>query len=173
MNQWTKDTLSRIASLFAIYVLVMATFYVLPPGHGQAINNGAPAYVTGLDACAASSSAPSNATVSITTATTTQIVALSAGKQIFLCEWTFTINSSATTASSALFEFGTGASCGTGTTTLTGAMGTENAAAGPGLLLVNGPFSGSTLVVPAGNALCIVTAGTTVALHGQVTFKQL
>lgn len=173
MQQWTKDTFSRVTSLFFLYVLVMGTFYVLPPGRGQAINNGTPTFLTGADACAASNVAPSNQPVSITTATTTQIVALSAGKQIFLCEWTLTINSSATTASSMQWEFGTGASCGTGTTVLTGTMGTEQAAAGAGILIVNGPFSGSTLVVPAGNALCIVTAGTTVALHGQVTFKQL
>lgn len=173
MSQWIKDTLSRIISLLIIYVLVVGTLYVLPPGHGQAINNGQPSYITGQDACASTNIAPSNASVSITTVTTTQIVALSAGKLVFLCEWTFTINSSATTAAAMQFEYGTGVNCGTGTTVLTGTMGTENAAAGAGMLLVNGPYSGSTLIVPVGNALCIVTTGTAVALHGQVTFKQL
>lgn len=140
---------------------------------GQATNNGIPNFTTGIDPCQSTGYVKSSVAVSIASATTTQVVALSGSKIVYVCMWTLTINSSATTASSVVFEYGTGASCGTGTTTLTGAMGTENAAAGAGMLLVNGPFSGSAFQTPAGNALCLLTAGTTVALHGQITFVQM
>lgn len=172
MNQWTKDTLSRIASLLTIYVLVVATFWIVPRGRTSTTNNGQATFTLGADPCASSGYAKSSVSVSITSATTTQLVALASGQQVYVCNWNFTINSSATTAAAVAFEYGTGASCGTGTTALTGAMGTENTATGPGILLVNGPSAGTSFSTPIGNALCVVTTGTAVALHGQVTFVQ-
>lgn len=173
MSQWMKDTLSRVTSLVMIYLLVVATFYVVPRGKSAAFNNGQATYTLGMDPCASSGYLKQTVSVSIASATTTQIVALSGTTTVYVCNWNFTINSSATTASSVAFEYGTGSSCGTGTTVLTGPMGTENAAAGAGILLVNGPSAGTSFSTPAGNALCLLTAGTTVALHGQVTFVQI
>jgi hypothetical protein len=145
--------------------------------HGQAGNNGNPAYLTGLDACAASNTQPLNVAVNISggSAATTQVIALSAGKQIFLCEWTLTIGSTATTATTLLFEYGTGTNCATSPTALTGAMGSLTATAGPAIMLINGPYSGSTFVTPAGKELCLVTTGPAAGINiqGQITYKQL
>ena len=124
-----------------------------------------------VDPCVNPATVKSSASISVASATTTQLVALAAGKAIFVCGYSATINSSATTASTIVFEYGTGSSCGTGTTVLTGAMGTENAAAGAGILLTNG-YPGTIFTAPTGNALCVLTAGTTVALHGYITYVQ-
>jgi hypothetical protein len=89
----------------------------------------------------------------ISTGTTTQIVALVAGQKIYPC----TIDVTATwngTNFTYQWEYGTGASCGTGTTVLSGAK-----------LLVNNTIttdnvSGPTAFnIPPGNALCLVTIG--------------
>jgi hypothetical protein len=179
MSQWTKDTLSRITSLLLVYVLVVATLWIVPHGKGQAINNGTPTYTTGADACGANNTQPANKAVAIAggTATTTLLVALSAGKQIFLCEWTLLVGVSSTTATAVQFEYGTQTTnpCDTGTTVLTGVMGSFTTTAGPAIMLVNGPYSGSTFVVPAGNQLCLVTTGPAAGINvgGQITYKQL
>ena len=172
MSQWTKDTLSRITSLAVTAILVLATLH-FPGARATAFNNGQPTYSLGLDPCASTGYTKQSVSISVATATTTQLVALASGQTVYLCNYQMTIGSSATTAASVQFEYGTGTTCGTGTTVLTGTMGTEQAAAGAGILLVNGPAAGSTFILPVGNALCIVTAGTTVALHGSVTYVQI
>jgi hypothetical protein len=109
--------------------------------------------------------------ITISTATTTQLLALSAGKAIYVCSGLLTIAGSATTAGSIVFEYGTGASCGTGTTTLTGAMAGSTTAGTPTVLPINGG-GGSTLGTVAGQALCALSAGTTVSITGYITVVQ-
>jgi hypothetical protein len=143
------------------------------PVHGQASNNGIPNYTLGVDPCQSSGTIKSNAVINVVTATTTQLVALSGTKTIYVCGYSFTIDSSATSAATALIEYGTGASCGTGTTALTGTYGTATATAGPAILIIPGPYAGTAFSTAAGNALCILTAGTTVNVQGQLTYVQL
>ena len=110
--------------------------------------------------------------INVVTATTTQLVALNATKTIYVCGSFFTVASSATTVATAQFEYGTGASCGTGTTALTGAMGTGTATAtndGEDIVI---PGDYTSFSIPVGNALCLVTAGTTVSVQGFVTYIQ-
>jgi len=64
------------------------------------------------------------------------------------------------------FEYGTGTNCGTGTTVLTGAY---NLTAQAGIAKGNG--LGPVLVVPASNALCVLTSAA-VQMSGSVAYTQ-
>jgi hypothetical protein len=110
--------------------------------------------------------------VNIVTATTTQLIPLVAGQAIYVCGASLTIAPSGTSADSATFEYGTGASCGTGTTALTGAFGAGDLTTTTGLLPINLPSEGTDLTAPSGNALCLLSAGTTVNIQGVLTYVQ-
>lgn len=105
------------------------------------------------DPCQSSAVAKSSVGISVTTATTVQLVALSGGKVIYPCAVAVQQNSN-TGNITYQFEYGTGASCGTGTTTLTGQMATDNNQIST--LAVGGLTLWS---IPVSNALCIVTTG--------------
>lgn len=109
--------------------------------------------------------------VNIVTATTTQLLALSAGKAIYVCSGLLTIAGSTTTAGSIVFEYGTGASCATGTTAITGAFTGVNTSGTPLVLSIHGG-SGTAFGTIAGQALCALTAGTTVGIQGYITVVQ-
>lgn len=103
------------------------------------------------DPCKNPTATTSNVVINTSGAGTTQLVALSAGKSVYVCDVVFSV--SATTAT-AVLEYGTGSSCGSGTTALTGAMvGAANSQ------IVIG-WGGAVATAPAGNALCIVNGGT-------------
>ena len=100
--------------------------------------------------------------INISTATTTQLVALSSGKKIYVTSWDVI----AAGAGNITLEYGTGTNCGTGTTALTGAY---NLTAQAGVAKGNG--LGPVLVVPAGNALCALTSAA-VQISGSVAYTQ-
>ena len=100
--------------------------------------------------------------INISTATTTQLVAAIAGKAIYVTAWDVI----AAGTGSITLEYGTGSSCGAGTTPLTGAYGL---AAQFGIAKGNG--LGPMLVVPAGNALCALTSAA-VQMSGSVSYTQ-
>jgi hypothetical protein len=104
--------------------------------------------------------------VNITTATTTQIVALSGSTVIRVCGYMLTQGN--VTADNVTFEYGTGASCGTGTTVITGPLALP---ATVGAVIAQTAGSGSLFRGASANALCILTsaAGT---VTGYVTFAQ-
>lgn len=106
-----------------------------------------------------------SAPINVSTATTTQLVALSSGKKIYVSAMDF-VNASGT-ADNVTFEYGTGSNCGTGTTALTGpyATGTNS----PGLS--KGGGLGVIMTVPASNALCMVTSAA-VQVSGSVSYTQ-
>lgn len=90
-----------------------------------------------------------SATVSVSAAATTQIVALAANRSVRVCSFVITES----LAGSAKFVYGTGSNCGTGTTDLTAAM----------VLPTNGSIAltagnGSLFRTPASNALCLTAA---------------
>src|SRR5713101_251065 len=113
-----------------------------------------------------------SAPINITTAATTVLVPLVTGQAVYACGFSVTIAPSGTTADTALLEFGTGASCGTGTTALTGNLGAGDLTTATGLLYVTFADPATTITAPAGNALCLVSAGTTVNIQGVLTFVQ-
>lgn len=108
------------------------------------------------------SSATDTVAVNMSTATTTQIVALSSGQKIYVSGGAI-VSSGTNTIT---LKYGTGANCGTGTTSLTGPMA-FTAQTGVGF---NSGF-GASVVVPAGNALCITTSAA-VQLSGWMSYAQ-
>ncbi len=106
--------------------------------------------------------ADNSAAISISTATTTQLIALSASKKIYVTAWDVI----AAGTGAITLEYGTGTNCGTGTTALTGSyilIAQTGISKGGGL--------GPVLVVPAGNALCALTSAA-VQMSGSVAYTQ-
>lgn len=100
--------------------------------------------------------------INISTATTTQLIALSAGRAIYVTGWDVVAGG----AGNITLEYGTGTACATGTTVLTGAY---NLAANGGL--ARGTGIGPILFVPAGDALCALTSAA-VQYSGAVSYAQ-
>ena len=119
--------------------------------------------VVAADPCASRSAVKSSVLVNITSATTTQLVALSGTTKVYACGFNATLGASTSVA----FEYGTGSSCGTGTTLLTGAltMGTTG-----GMVNVGGGEA-TAITAIAGNALCAVSTGTG-GIQGVLTYVQ-
>lgn len=106
--------------------------------------------------------ADSSAAINVSTATTTQIVALASSKKIYVSS--FDVIAGGT--GNITFVYGTGSNCGTGTTSLTGPY---NLTAQAGIAKGNG--LGAVLVVPASNALCVTTSAA-VQMSGSVSYTQ-
>lgn len=105
---------------------------------------------------------PSSVAINVSTATTTQLVAISGSTSIYVTS--FDVIAGGT--GNITFEYGTGSNCGTGTTALTGAY---NLTAQAGIAKGNG--AGTILKVPSGNALCVLTSAA-VQMSGSVSFQQ-
>lgn len=93
--------------------------------------------------------------ITIATATTTQLLAPVTNASYYLCGFSLSLTGTTPTFG---FEYGTGSSCGTGTTAITGVY-----TAGP--VYYPGYF-GET---PLSDAVCAVTTGT-VAANGHLTY---
>lgn len=104
----------------------------------------------------------SSVAINVSTATTTQLVAISASTLIYVTS--FDVIAGGT--GNITFVYGTGASCGTGTTSLTGPY---NLTAQAGIS--KGAGIGTVLKVPAGNALCVTTSAA-VQMSGSVSYRQ-
>lgn len=108
----------------------------------------------------------SSAVINISSATTTELVAAAAGKVVYLCNATLTLNG---TTPSIKFEYGTKVStaCDTGATALTGTY----APTAGSMLKLSDP--GTQFYTPAANELCAVTAGTsTPSWQGHINYVQ-
>lgn len=123
-----------------------------------AVMSGARSGANMVELTQASASVPIN----VSTATTTQLVALSGGTSIRVTS--FDVIAGGT--GNITFVYGTGTNCGTGTTSLTGAY-PLTAQAG----IAKGSGLGPVLVVPAGNALCVTTSAA-VQMSGSVSYTQ-
>lgn len=124
--------------------------------------------LTATDPCQTSAITKQSVVINITTATTTSLVAISGNTQIFVCGFAITFGSTVT-ADTIQFEYGTGATCGTGTTVLTGAFNTN------GLLTGTISYGGSATIFKtiAAQRLCAVsTVGTGPSIQGVLTFVQ-
>jgi hypothetical protein len=107
--------------------------------------------------------ADSSVIISVAAAATQKLVSGVAGKQIYITGYTW---SGDTTATVGQLEYGTGTTCGTGTTTISGAY----KVAANGAINRGGPTGLVLAPVPAGKDLCIVA--TTGALAGDVSYTQ-
>lgn len=113
--------------------------------------------------------------IALTTSTTTQLVAPVAGQTVYPCSVAFVIGLNSSATMTVQFEYGTGASCATGTTTLTGAI-VGGAGTGTGPV----PFSAegsSQWAIPVSNGVCAVSVltGTPTApfgVDGWLTYVQ-
>lgn len=109
--------------------------------------------------------------INVTSATTTAIAPVGGNAVVYPCQGVITIASSATSAATAQFEFGTGTACATPTKVLTGTFGAGDVptSGGQAALVVNvGELAASAFA----NGFCIVTAGTTVNVQGYFTYVQ-
>lgn len=100
--------------------------------------------------------------ITMSTATTTEFVALSGSTKIYITSFDFI----AAGTTNVTLKYGTGTNCGTGTTSLTGAY-TLIAQAG----IAKGNGIGPVLVVPAGNAFC-VTNSQAIVIGGSISYTQ-
>lgn len=128
-------------------------------------------FVTG-DPCLAPSITKASAAIAVTSATTTQLVALSGTTQIYVCSYQFTVSQVITTANTLRFVYGTGSSCGTGTVNLTGDFGAGGVLAAQPITITSG-VGGTIMKTPTGQALCVTTAiGGSGTFQGVVTYIQ-
>ncbi len=129
------------------------------PTAGSITASFSPITTSSADPCLISPKA--SAVIAISTATTTSLVAASAGKAVYVCGFAASIGATTTVQ----FETGTGAACVTTQTALTGVF-----APGTGTVLsLSG--EGTKLTAPAGQPLCAVSTGTG-GINGVLTYVQ-
>lgn len=116
----------------------------------------------------------SSVSISFTTtgANTTSLISLVTGKAVYVCSFSVSIPTSAGAAVSLQFEYGAGAACVTSPVALTGTFGSGFVGAGAPILYEYGDGSATIFQAIASNALCMVTAGTTVNIQGVLTYVQ-
>jgi hypothetical protein len=134
------------------------------PG-GSTFNLGIDSYLFNGSTWDRSLTCPNTSTFSVVS-TTTQVIAASGSTKIRICS--FDINPATVTAGSTDIVYGTGANCGTGTTTLTGAYTLPAAAVvdiTPATL-----SSTSPLTTPASQAVCVRAVTSTV--NGFIVWEQ-
>ncbi len=147
---------------------VVVNAYVNGSGQSVTVSPTAPMPTTlpTGDVCQNPTIAKVSASIVISTATTTQLVALSASKIIYVCSLNFTTGGTTPTYQ---FKYGTQTTtpCDTGAANISGAFA---------------PVSGSTFIAmgsgvlmqtTASQQLCVTTGGTTPAANGFITFVQM
>ena len=97
------------------------------------------------------------------TATTTLVITGSTGQTVNICGWHVT--STQATSTTFQFEYGTGATCGTGTNTITPAFNVTSTAPSADRQAV------AYITLPIANSLCVVSTGTTVGLAIMVWYS--
>lgn len=103
--------------------------------------------------------------INIASATTTSIIAPVTDAKIYICGFSLTI--SGTTNPSFQLEYGTGATCGTGTVVLTGSF-LGGAATAPTHIM----HDKTVEVSPVSQRICVVTGGTAPNAQGVLTYTQ-
>ena len=122
---------------------------------------------SGSDPCENPSVVKSSGSISVASATTTNLVTAVAGDFISVCKWQVYASGTAPTIQ---FEYGTDVStaCDTGATALMGAFPVATTT-----IVVNAPSDGLTLRTPVSQELCLVTGGSsTLSYVGYFTYVQ-
>jgi hypothetical protein len=99
--------------------------------------------------------------VNISTATTTSIVAPVTNQKVYICGYELVAGG----ADNVTLEYGTGATCGTGTTAMSGVIPLAAQAA------IRSPYANALGPTPVSQRFCILTSGA-VALAGYVSYAQ-
>lgn len=128
------------------------------PGNCVPVGTSTPFPVSNGIILSSSNSVPIN----VSTATTTQLVPLSASKKIYVTS----LDVIAGGTGNITFVYGTGTNCGTSQNALTGAY-PLTAQTG----IAKGDGDGAVLIVPAGNALCVITSAA-VQMSGSISYTQ-
>jgi hypothetical protein len=123
------------------------------------------------DPCMNAAVLKSSVPINITTAATTSLVAVSGTKAVYVCGLSISIAPSATTADTALIEYGTGAAC-TGAVALTGTFGNGDLTTAAPPLYVTLADPGTSMTAPSANGICLLSAGTTVNIQGVLQYVQ-
>jgi hypothetical protein len=156
------------AGLVTVALLAQAQVYVSSPSAGQLVLGAATpttsttAGVNSSGALAGMVGCNSSAVLSMSTSTTTQAIALAAGKSIYVCA--FVMNGGGTTTGR--FVHGTGTNCATSPSNLSPAFNLIN-----GGVINLGSGLGQILKTSAGSALC-VTNSAAVALNVLIVYTQ-
>ncbi len=119
-------------------------------------------YTVNGSSCAPGVQSSQSVAINIASATTTQLVALSTSKSIFVTHWDVIAGGTGNFT----LVYGSGTACGTGTTSLTGAyplIAQAGISAGTG--------TGPIILVPKGKALCVTTS-TSVQFSGSLSYVQ-
>lgn len=124
------------------------------------------------DPCQSVSALKSSVSISITAATTTQLVAPSGSTAVYVCGATFTVAPSATTADTIQFITGTGATCGGSTVTKTGTFGNGDLTSAAPVVPISFADPGTSFSAAASSGVCVITTGTAVNVQGILTFVQ-
>lgn len=165
----SKFNAVNIIGAIVVIALIALAALVGPTPKALAVGPGSSQYFTtvpvGSDPCQNPSVLKQSAAISISSATTTNIVTAVTGSYVTVCKWQF---SSTGTTATVTWEYGTDVStaCDTGTTALTGAE--LYATAG---IQVNASTDGLTLRTPISQELCILSAGSP-NLQGYLTYVQ-
>lgn len=124
------------------------------------------------DPCFSQFTYKQSAAINLSAAGTTQPVAPSAGKVVYVCSATFTIAPSGTSADTLQFTTGTGGTCGTNTATMTGTFGDGDLTTTTGVVPISLGSDGTEFAGASGAGLCLVAAGTTVKIQGVLNYVQ-
>lgn len=148
--------------------LILFNFSALAQSTGASGPNiGGPAVI---DPC--SYATKSSVAINITSAATTQLVAISGSTSIYVCQFSFTASQVITTANTLQFEYGTSTTC-VGANKLTGLYGAGGITAGDPIVVSAGNGNGTLFSVPASNGLCALTAiGASASFQGVLTYVQ-
>jgi hypothetical protein len=119
-------------------------------------------FTTNGNNCVPAVQASASVPINVSTATTTQLVAISGTATIFVTAFDLVGGGTG----NATLVYGTGSNCATGTTSLTGPYPLVAQT-----VITKGSGHGPVLVVPSGNALCITTSAA-VQLSGSVSYAQ-
>lgn len=142
-------------------VLILCALLCLPT-IADAQSNFKPCYTTGQSNCVPAVAASNAAIIAISSNTTSELVALSTGKRIYVTSWDLV----SSVAGTFKLVYGTGTNCGTGTADLTGTY-----TFGTSTVFTKGNGLGMLLVVPASNALCYTSAAS-IAAQGTLSYVQ-
>lgn len=147
----------RLRTFIGLLLLVLVAAIAL----GQSNPSGGKTDVGTTDPCLDPKQAKSS--VAINATASAQLVALSGSTVIYVCGFNYT---SAGTAPTTKFVYGTGAVCVTGQISLTGVYAPSVGS------VISKTWDGTAFQSAAGNALCLIIAGTSPSIQGVVTYVQ-
>jgi hypothetical protein len=119
-----------------------------------------------LDPCLSNQIPKNSSVINVSAAGTSGLVGASNQQVVYVCGFSFTINQTVA-VNNVQFIYGTGATCGTNTQTVTVTYGSGGPTVGPPIVITqNVPITAGFI----SSGLCIVVGGTTPNIQGVVTY---